>query len=169
MLWFEVGQALPAGRSRNSGARRLEMEMRNGGGFRLIAFLLLVGVVAALTAGAYSAGFVAGSGATATNTSPWIYGGAFGASGIVGLVVTVIILVAIWRVIRFGFWRHSFRDWDPAGPGGPGAPFGPGGPEGWGRHGERWQAARRQAFEEWHRQAHGTEPPAAGPAGGAAG
>ena len=145
--------------------------MGHRGGFRLIAFLLLVGVVAALTAGAYSAGFVAGSGATATNTSPWIYGGARGASGIVGLIVTVIILVVIFRVVRFGFWRHAYGDWDrrtPGGAGGAGGPFGPHGPEGWGWHAERWHSARRAAFEEWHRQAHGTEPPAGGPGGGAA-
>jgi hypothetical protein len=54
--------------------------MRHGGGFRLVAVLLVIGMVAALTAGAYSAGFVAGAGTNATNVSPWVYGGVFGAS-----------------------------------------------------------------------------------------
>ena len=38
--------------------------MRHGGGFRLLGALLVVGVIAALTAGAYSAGCVAGAGST---------------------------------------------------------------------------------------------------------
>jgi hypothetical protein len=148
--------------------------MRHGGGFRLLGALIVIGVVAALTAGAYSAGFVAGAGSSATNVSPWVYGGAFGASGIVGLVVTVLILVIIFRVMRFAFWGGAHGGWDrggPGGPGGPGDPLGPGGrggPGGWGRHEGRWHSARQAAFDDWHRRAHDAEPPAAGtsPQGG---
>jgi len=105
--------------------------MRNGGGFRLLGVLLVIGVIAALTAGAYSAGFVAGAGTSATNVSPWVYGGAFGASGIVGLIVTVLILVVILRVLRFAFWATPTEAGtaadqtarvDPAGPADPADP-----------------------------------------------
>jgi hypothetical protein len=119
--------------------------MRYGGGFRLLGVLLVIGVVAALTAGAYSAGFVAGAGTNATNVSPWVYGGAFGASGIVGLIVTVLILVVIFRVLRFAFWSHAHGGWDRRGPGGSAPAGGHGGP---------WHSARRAAFDEWHRRAH---------------
>ncbi len=136
--------------------------MRNGGGFRLLGALLVIGVIAALTAGAYSAGFVAGAGTNATNVSPWVYGGAFGASGIVGLIVTVLILVMIFRVLtvrvlgprprRLGSPRTRRLGW-PAGLSGPGGPGGWGWPEErW--HGGPWHSARRAAFEEWHRRAH---------------
>lgn len=133
--------------------------MRYGGGFRLLGVLLVIGVVAALTAGAYSAGFVAGAGTNATNVSPWVYGGAFGASGIVGLIVTVLILVVIFRVLRFAFWGHAHGGWDRRGPGASAGPGGPGGPAGWGWHEERWHggpwhSARRAAFDEWHRRSH---------------
>ena len=149
--------------------------MRHGGGFRLIGALLVVGVVAALTAGAYSAGFVAGAGSGATNASPWVYGGAFGASGIVGLIVTVLVLVVVFRVLRFAFWGHSRAAWERGGPGRPGGP----GDDGWNRHDEHWHggpwgggpwhSARRAAFDEMHRRAHGEQPgqpPAAGNASG---
>jgi hypothetical protein len=116
--------------------------------------LVLVGVVAALTAGAYSAGFVAGAGTNATNVSPWVYGGAYGASGIVGLVITVFILVMIFRVMRFAFWGHGHGGWDRRGPNGPEGSGGPGGPRGWGWHEERWHSARQAAFDDWHRRAH---------------
>ena len=131
--------------------------MRHGGGFRLLGALLVVGVIAALTAGAYSAGFVAGAGSGATNASPWVYGGAFGASGIVGLIVTVLILVVIFRVMRFAFWGHAHGGWDRHGPGfagGPGGPGGPSGPGNWGWHAEQWRSNRQAVFDDWHRRAH---------------
>ena len=124
--------------------------MRHGGGFRLLGALLVVGVVAALTAGAYSAGYVAGAGTSATNVSPWGYGGAFGAAGIVGLIVTVLILVVVFRVMRFAFWGHAHSDWDRHVPGGPGGP--------WGWRAEQWRSNRQAAFDEWHRRAHDEQP-----------
>jgi len=128
--------------------------MRHGGGFRLIGALLVIGVIAALTAGAYSAGFVAGAGSGATNASPWVYGGAFGASGIVGLIVTVLILVVVFRVMRFAFWGHAHGGWDRHGPGSAGGPGGPGGPGGWGWHADQWRSNRQAVFDDWHRRAH---------------
>jgi hypothetical protein len=138
--------------------------MRHGGGFRLLGVLLMLGVVAALTAGAYSAGYVAGAGTGATNVSPWVSGGAFGASGIVGLIVTVLILVVLFRVIRFAFWGHAYNGWErrgpgfEGGPGGAGGPGGPGGPGPWGWRGEHWRSNRRAAFDDWHRRAHDEQP-----------
>jgi uncharacterized membrane protein len=155
--------------------------MRNGGGFRLLAFLAVIGVIAALTAGAWGAGYVAGAGANAANGSPWVYGGFFGVSQIVGLIVTIFILVMLFRVMRFAFWGRR-GDWETHGPwgrggfgpggfGGPEGPagFAPGGHHGWGRHGERWQAARQAAFDDWHRQAHGEQPGQTPPSGAAPG
>ncbi len=130
--------------------------MRYGGGFRLVIALLLIGAFAALTAGAYSAGFVAGAGANATNASPWVYGGFYGVSGIIGLIVTILILVIVFRILSFAFWRRSHAEWtERRGPNG--EPLGPGDWHGpWGWHGRRgyWQEARRQMFDDWHREAH---------------
>jgi hypothetical protein len=79
--------------------------MRHGGGFRFLAALVLVGVLAALTAGAYGAGYAAGAGSNAT-VSPWVYGGFIGFGNVVGLIVTIFVLVMIFRVMTFAFWGH---------------------------------------------------------------
>ncbi|MGD0862088.1 MAG: hypothetical protein ABSA21_04940 [Candidatus Limnocylindrales bacterium] len=154
--------------------------MRYGGGFRLLAALLAIGVVAALTAGAYGAGYVAGAGSNAANVSPWVYGGFFGVSQVVGLIVTIFILVVMFRLMRFAFWRHAQGAWNRGGPRGSEGPTdtdGPAGPGDWGWrgerwHGERWQSARQAAFDEWHRRAHDRlsgEAPANTPTSGTAG
>jgi uncharacterized membrane protein len=129
--------------------------MRVWGGFRLLVALLILGVFAAVASGAYSAGYVAGAGTTATNTSPWIYGGFYGISGIVGLIVTILILVIIFRILSFVFWRRAFER-GPWGPGAEGTATYQGRYPGW-HHGRRWHA-RQAAFEEWHRRAHETRP-----------
>jgi hypothetical protein len=139
--------------------------MRVGGAFRLLVALLILGAFAAVASGAYSAGFVAGAGSTATSTSPWVYGGFYGVSGIVGLIVTVIILIIIFRVMSLLFWHrfHTWGSWADSGPrtGTEGTAtfeqWHPGWHGGW--HSRRWEA-RQAAFEEWHRRAH---QPAAGP------
>jgi hypothetical protein len=147
--------------------------MRHGGGFRFLFALLVVGAVAALTAGAYSAGFVAGAGSSATTASPWVYGGAFGASGIVGLIVTVLILVIIFRVMGFIFWGGRHPGWHRW-PEGPEGTAGPGAAGDWhpGWHHGPWSEARRAGFEEWHRRAHEagpSQPASGGPSGPTAG
>src|SRR5450759_527089 len=73
-------------------------EMRYGGGFRFLAALLVVGVIAALTAGAYGAGYAAGAGPNAS-VSPWVYGGFIGFGNVIGLIVTIFVLVMIFRVM----------------------------------------------------------------------
>jgi uncharacterized membrane protein len=132
--------------------------MRTRGFFRLLIALLVLGAFAAVASGAYSAGYIAGAGSTASN--PWVYGGFYGLSGIFGLIVTIFILVIIVRILSMLFWgrHHSWAGsgaGDQAGPGAPGA-AGQGGPGPWypGWH-HGWYGGRRQAmFDEWHRRAH---------------
>ncbi|MGA2512097.1 MAG: hypothetical protein ABSG37_00550 [Candidatus Limnocylindrales bacterium] len=138
--------------------------MRQGGGFRVLAALLVLGFITVLAAGAYGAGFVAGSGSGTTGVSPWAYGGAFAAGHLIGLLVTVLVLILIVRLIglavfgghhrawaRRGYWRSG----DDAGSAGPGNR-----PGGW--HGSEWRDARQAAFDEFHRRAHTAGPPATG-------
>ena len=159
--------------------------MRYGGGFRFLAALLVLGVVAALTAGAYGAGFVAGAGTNSAGNSPWIYGGFLGAGNVIGLIVTILILVVIFRIMAFAFFGFGHRRWDrgPGWAGGPDMPAAAGDPGDWHRgrhhgwhggwHEGPWQSARQAAFDDWHRRAH--ETPSApggtpnGPTGPAAG
>src|ERR1035437_8837644 len=164
----------PAGRDRGQGFQG--EEMRHGGGFRFLAALVLVGVLAALTAGAYGAGYAAGAGSNAT-VSPWVYGGFIGFGNVVGLIVTIFVLVMLFRVMSFASWGRGRGGWDrrPSGPMGPNDPVGPDGAafvgpgfrRGW--HDSGWQSARRDAFDEWHRRSHerssGQSPDA--PSGGA--
>jgi hypothetical protein len=140
------------------------MEMRQGIGFRVLAALLLLGLVAFITAGAYGAGFAAGAGSTATNVPPWAYGGAFGAGNVVGLVVTIIVLVIVLRVIGLVFFGYHRRGWAHHGywqadgdPDRAGAGDWHGG---W--HRSEWREAGQARFDELHRRAHGAEPPATG-------
>lgn len=145
--------------------------MFHRGGFRFLAALLVVGVIAALTAGAYGAGYAAGAGSNAS-VSPWVYGGFVGMGNVVGLIVTIFVLVMIFRIMHFALWGRHRGGWDrgPRGPIGPdGAAFaGPGFHHGW--HDSGWQSARRAAFDEWHRQSHEKQTGQApsGSAGGAA-
>ena len=142
--------------------------MRYGGGFRALAALHLLGFIGLLTAGAYGAGYAAGSGSNAAGASAWAYGGAFGAGHVIGFFVTILVLIVLLRLImvaifgghhrawaRHGYWRDG-PDADRSGPG-----FGPGfGPGGW--HRSEWREAGQAAFDEFHRHAHGTEPPTSG-------
>jgi hypothetical protein len=135
--------------NRSIGGRHLQgEEMKHGGGFRFLAALLVVGVIAALTAGAYGAGYAAGAGTNAS-VSPWVYGGFIGFGNVVGLIVTIFVLVTIFRVMSFAFWGHH-----RVGPDG-GSFAGPGFKHGW--HGSDWQSARQDAFDEWHRHSHERE------------
>jgi hypothetical protein len=144
--------------------------MRQGGGFRVLAAFVLLGLFALITAGAYGAGFAAGSGSGTTNMAPWAYGGAFGVGHVVGFVVTVIILIVMLRVLGLILFGHRHRAWGHhgywRGEGEPG--FGPGaGPGGW--HRSEWRQAGQAAFDEFHRQAHANQPPAGGTTGGSTG
>jgi hypothetical protein len=141
--------------------------MRYGSGFRVVAALVLLGVIGLLTAGAYGAGFAAGQSSGVTNVAPWAYGGAFGAGHVVGFVVTILVLIILFRLIALVLFGHRHRAWGHHGywhgaddaDGGPG--FGPGyGPGGW--HRSEWRQAGQAAFDEFHRQAHTAAAPGTG-------
>jgi hypothetical protein len=150
--------------------------MRYGGGFRFLAALLLLVFIGLITAGAYGVGFAAGSTTGATTVPAWAYGGAFGAGHVIGFLVTILVLIIILRLIGLALFGHHRRAWarhgywrgegypDRFGPGaGPGA--GPdAGPGGWhgGWHRSEWREVGQAAFDDFHRRAHGTEPPAGG-------
>jgi len=151
--------------------------MRYGGGFRFLAALLLLGVIGLITAGAYGAGYAAGSATGAVPAPAWVYGGSFGAGHVIGFLVTILVLILIFRLFVFAAFGHHHRAWgrhgywhgdgDPATfpQGGPGG-FPQGGPGGW--HRSEWRQAGQAAFDEFHRQAHNPQQPptAGGPASG---
>jgi hypothetical protein len=145
--------------------------MRYGGGFRVLAALLLLGFLALITAGAFGAGFAAGSASGTTSAPAWAYGGAFGVGHVIGFFVTILVLLIVFRLIMIaifgghrrawghhGYWRNE-GDADRFGPG-----YGPGfGPGGW--HRSEWREAGQAAFDDFHRRAHGTEPSTPGATG----
>jgi hypothetical protein len=80
------------------------------------------------------------------------FGPGFGFFGFLGTLFVLFLLIGL---IRFAF--RGPRGWGgPGGWNGPGGTSGPGGP---GRH--PWEARAHEAFDDWHRTAHGrgTEPP----------
>ncbi len=139
--------------------------MRQGSGFRVVAAIVLLGVVALISAGAYAAGFAAASPSGTTTMAPWAYGGAFGAGHVIGFIVTIIILIVMFRLIGLIFFGHRRRAWGHYGywhGEGDAGRFGPGvGPGEW--HRGEWGPAGQAAFDEFHRRAHATQPPSAGP------
>jgi hypothetical protein len=146
------------------------MEMRQGFGFRVLAALLLLGFIAFITAGAYAAGFAAGGGSTVTNVQPWAYGGALGAGHVVGFVVTIIVLIVMFRLIGLLLFGHRRRAWAHHGYWGPQATGEPGatGPGEWhgGWHRSNWREVGQARFDEYHRRAHDAQPPTTPAAGG---
>ena len=145
--------------------------MRDGGGFRVLAALLLLGFIGLITAGAFGAGFAAGSASGPGYAPAWVYGGAFGAGHVIGFLVTIFVLIILFRLIAMAIFGHRHRAWrhhgywrgegdaDRFGSG-----YGPGfGPGGW--HRSEWRDAGQAAFDDFHRRAHGTEQPATGPTG----
>jgi hypothetical protein len=121
-------------------------------GRRIVVVILVVLAVAALGmvigAGAYHAGFVNGAAANGKVVAPAAYGypgywhGGFGFfPGFFLFPLFLVLLVALFA------WRRPMRRWWGYGP----RPCGPayGGPQ--------------QAFEDWHREAHGGQPLAGGP------
>ena len=136
--------------------------MRRGGGFRILAALLLVGLFAAITAGAYGAGYAAAGG---TGAMPWgqgvANGFAWGGFHIFGFLFTVLMLVVVFAIVRAVIWGHPHRHWDRFGPGGPG---GPGDWHGRDRMHGSWRMRGDEAprggefLTDWHKQAHSEAP-----------
>ena len=133
--------------------------MRSGG-FRVVAALVLLGLLAAITAGAYGAGYAAGSGTGVVVTgngtmAPWAYGGFFGVGHVIGFVVSIIVLSIVIRLIALVFWGGGHwghrRAWAGRGWDRTDATDWNKGP--W--HAGPWHDARRAMFDEMHREAHG--------------
>jgi len=129
------------------------------GGFRVVTALVLIGLVAFLTGGAYAAGYTDGANHIGTNVSPWLYGGAFGASHVIGFLVSILVLILILRLVFFGAFAHRRGAWG-RGP--------------WGHRWEGtqpgdwqrgpWVDPRQAMFDDFHRRAHDpvNQPPAPG-------
>jgi hypothetical protein len=127
----------------------LEIEMRNGGGFRVLAAVLLIAFVGFITAGAYWAGYSAGSGPNAIPPAPWTHGGAFGAGHLFGFLIALFVLFIVIRLIFGAFAGPRHHAW--GGHGG-WSRFGPCEPDEWQR--SEWRQAGENTFDEWHRKSH---------------
>lgn len=142
--------------------------MRRGTWVRIVGALLVVGAIATLMAIAYGAGFSDGSVTDSRNVQPWVFGGAFVGWHIVGLIVSLFVLLLVFRLMALVVFGRHFGYWDRAAAG----EFGPAGQTGHGpwrrgwRHGD-WRSSGQAVFDEWHRQAHEATAPGQPGAGGA--
>jgi hypothetical protein len=140
---------------------------------RILAAILLVAVLAIggglIATAAYQAGLTTAvttaAGSAGTAVTPVVvpaygygYGpgwhGGFGFFGFLGTLLFIFIVFALLRAI---FWRGGpgrRGGWGPGGWGGYG--YGKG-PDGQGRG--PWESHANEAFDEWHRRAHGETPP----------
>jgi len=128
---------------------------------RIIAVVLLVGLIGGVGVGVYQAGFVAGVASDgATVVAPFAgygYGWGFGHGfGFFGFLGTLLFFLLIFGLLRAVFWRGP-RGWGrgPWGYGhhGPDGPDRPGGPEGF--RGSPWEDRAREVHDEWHRREGG--------------
>ncbi len=131
--------------------------MNRNTGLRILSVLVLIAAIAGIAFFAYQAGFAHGSPVTVTAPSgqsvpapypypyygmhfyrPWGFG--FGCFGI--LIPLFLFFLAI-HALRVLFWGPRM---------------------GWRRHhgsyGHGWEGDVPPMFEEWHKRAHGEEPPA---------
>jgi hypothetical protein len=138
----------------------------------LVAVLAIGGVIIATTA--YQAGLstaVTTASASGAVVAPVVvpaygYGYGFGwhpGFGLFGFLGALFFLFIVFALVRAIFWRGGpgrRGGWGGYGPGGWG--YGGGDGPGKGPNGQdhgRWDS-RAQAFDEWHRRAHGETPPA---------
>jgi hypothetical protein len=140
--------------------------MKRGIGFRVLAGLILLGLIAIVTAGAYGAGLAAGSGGDA---KPLTHGLVFGAGNLLGFLLTLFFLIVVLRLIAAVAFGGHRRRWHGAGGWGhpgfgpyPGA-FGQPGRDDW--KSSEWRDAGQRAFDEFHQRAHEAKTPT-GPAEG---
>jgi hypothetical protein len=123
------------------------------GFFRFLAFLLAIGLLAAIGIGIYNAGVSAGLGSDAGLPpyvgQPWDMGW-FG--GIFAFIFGVFFLFLIVGLI-FGLFRAAFGGWGHHGR-----------RHGWGEYHYKYRAdggrhdRERDYFEAWHRELHGEAP-----------
>lgn len=125
--------------------------------FRVLAAIVLVGLLVALGAGVYQAGVVAGAAQQGTATvAPWMYGWGPGFGfgfGIFHLLGTLFFLFLVFALIRVVLFGGSRRRW--GGPGGgwnhDAGPMGPRGP--WGPGRDAWE----ERIREYHATLHASE------------
>jgi hypothetical protein len=138
---------------------------------RILAAVLLVAVLAIggglIATTAYQAGIataVTATGSTGAATTPIVlpaYGYGYGwhpGFGFFGFLGTLLFLFVVFALVRAIFWRGGpgRRGGWGQGWGGSGYGDGNGGP---GRGNRPWESQANQAFEEWHRRAHGEAAP----------
>jgi hypothetical protein len=126
-----------------------------GGTFaRVLASLILIGLIVAIGVGVYNAGVSAGLAQTVVDPSgapvtyypgPYVWHGwGFGIFGIFFWILGIFLIFALLRaILGWGRWSgRGYRDWShrPNGYGGP-----------------------REHFEDWHRRAHEPGAPDGGP------
>ena len=143
---------------------------------RILAAILLVAVLAIgggiIATTAYQAGLgtaiTTATGSAGTDVAPVVvtpaYGYGYGPGwhpgfgfGFFGFLATLFFLFIVFALLRAIFWRGGpgRRGWGPGGWGGYG--YGKG-PDGSGNG--PWESHANQAFDDWHRRAHGeTAPP----------
>jgi hypothetical protein len=140
---------------------------------RILAAILLVAVLAIgggiVATTAYQAGLstaVTTAGASGAVVAPVVvpaygYGYGFGwhpGFGLFGFLGALFFLFIVFALVRAIFWRGGAGrrgGWGPGVWGGYGPGQGPNGHD----HGP-WESRANQAFDEWHRRAHGDTPPA---------
>jgi hypothetical protein len=134
-------------------------------GFRLLGVVLAIGLLLIGASVAYQVGVNVGSQMVAQGAAPAAavpyyghpYGFGFG-FGVFGFLGTLLFIFLIFAAIRaFAFAGGRGRGWGGPGRWGGGWSGGPGGgPSGF--RGSPWEARAREAFDEWHREAHGDAP-----------
>ena len=133
-------------------------------GFRVLAAILLVGLVAVIGVSVYNAGVdqgLAQNVAATASGSPavaypygyvgphWGWGG-FGFFGIFFWILGIFLIFALLRgIFGWGRWGRHHGHWSGYGPG-YGGGYGSGSGPGQGPGGDR----RREMFDAWHRDAH---------------
>lgn len=129
---------------------------------RVIAALVLVGLLGAVGVGIYQAGFVAGAAAEGTTVvAPYAYGWGWGIGhGFFGFLGTLLFIVIIFGLLRAIFWRGPRWGRGPWGYGHHG--YGKG-EEGF--RGSPWEDRAREVHDEWHRRESGGSPGASGGSG----
>lgn len=141
------------------GVGRKEIDFLMGTAFRVVAVLLIVGLLAAIGVSVYDAGVshgIAQNVATASGAPAVVYGypGYYGhwgfGFGIFGIFFWILGIFLIFALLRaaFGWGRWGRGHWGGYGRGGYGG-YGPGG------HGQH-DDPRRAMLDEWHREAHGS-------------
>ena len=142
---------------------------------RILAAILLVAVLAIggglIATTAYQAGLgtaiTTATGSAGTAVAPVVvpaYGYGYGPGwhagfGFFGFLGTLLFLFLVFALVRAIFWRGGPGRRSGWGPGGWGGYDGSGKGLGGHDHGT-WETRGNQAFDEWHRRAHGETPPA---------